>query len=574
MENNKQEAARFLMQATLGADLETINRVAEKGISKWLDEQLDAPLAADDRFAKKTNAIWQSFRKRLVQAYGQDALDGNGNNPALPYQWYFRMAWWDKNLSGKTENLLRHRIAQALSEILVISENSQLELDAVSMASFYDILYVNAFGQYTDILYDVSMHPAMGVYLSHMNNRKADPERNIHPDENYAREIMQLFSIGLFELNRDGSRVKDSQGRDVPTYDNRDIKELARVFTGLKAASYLYEWNTSTFPYNGSTIDFDDGVSKTYKTIPFVDMVKPMVVDPKFHDTGSKTLLKGRINLPSGQSGTRDIRDVVNALVAHPSTGPYIAHKLIQQLVTSNPSPSYVQAVAEAFGDQGDMKAVVKTLLTHPEARQPKKLKSPLLRTTQLLRAFQAKNKSGKLWLTGDDLKESLAHHPMAAPTVFNFYKPDYAPHGPIDNAGLVAPEFELHNSATSIAYVNTMYNWFFGEYYPLVSTKISMTDTNIPELEPDVLFSYKRDQLNLDFSEELVLARRRDFDGLIDRVSLLLNGTAQCEVREDIKTAIANYPRNPKWVVQTVAFLISISPQFAVLDNQQEGAA
>ncbi len=570
MGDTRQEASRFLMQATLGADHETIEKVSRQGTTSWLDEQLDTGLKNNDRYLKKTSEIWQSFRKKLVKAHGVKALDGDGNNPALPYQWYFRMAWWDKNLSSDTENLLRHRVALALSEILVISENSQLELDAEGLASYYDILYTNAFGSYKDMLYDVSMHPTMGVYLSHLNNRKADPSKNIHPDENYAREIMQLFSIGLFELNMDGTRKKDANGNDIPTYDNRDIKEMARIFTGLKASQYLYEWDTGFFPFSGDNISFSDGVSKTYKSIPFVDMVNPMVIDDKYHDTGAKKLLGGRINLKARQRGKKDIRMAVKALVAHPSTAPYIAHKLIQQMVTSNPSPAYVQAVASKWGPEGDMKAVIREIFTHPEAQKGKKLKSPILRVTQLMRAYNATNSSGKLWLTGDDIKEQLSQHPLAAPTVFNFYKPDYSPHGKITNKGLVAPEFELHNSSTSVSFINTMYGWFFGEYYPLVSTQISQSVNNVPELDPDTLFSNKRDALYLDFSEELVLARRKKFKDLIRRVSLTLNGTEKCDVEREIMSAISNYPTESKWVVQTVVFIVSISPQFAVL----EGAA
>ncbi|MGY0217673.1 DUF1800 domain-containing protein [Endozoicomonadaceae bacterium StTr2] len=566
---NKQTAASFLMQATLGADQQAIDDVAEKGVDAWLDRQFKAKLTPDDSYQQETSKIWKHFRRRLVRAHGKKAIDGDGNNPALPYNWYFRMAWWHKVLSvpSTSEHLLRHRIALALSEILVISENSQLELDAVAMASYYDIFYKHAFGQYSDILYEVSMHPCMGVYLSHMNNQKADPEKNIHPDENYAREIMQLFSIGLFELNQDGSRKKDKQGRDIPTYDNRDIKEMARVFTGLKAARYLYEWNTGFFPYNNTPVEFADGVSKVYKTIPFVDMISPMLMDEKFHDRGAKKLLKGRINIGPGQSGKSDIQQAVSALVSHPSTAPFIARKLIQQLVTSNPSPNYIQAVAAQFGSKGNMAAVVRTILTHPEARRPEKLKSPLLRVSQLLRAFNVRNQSGKLWLVGDDIKESLGQLALASPTVFNFYRPDYTPHGPIENKGQVAPEFELHNSATSVAYINTMYYWFFGDYFPLVSTRISRAHKNIVELDPDTLHASGANKLAPDFSFELELARKGQIDQLIEHVSLLLTGNKKCDVKRDIKGAVSNYPDESVWVVQTVVFMIAISPQFAVLE-------
>ena len=569
MAMNTEQAACFLMQASLGSDYQTIQQVSEQGAEHWLDSQLNSSLQPDDRFYKKTSDVWQYFRQKLLQEHGIKTINGEGNNPALPYKYYFRMAWWDKTLSlpANSDALLRHRVALALSEILVISENSQLELDALAMGNYYDILYRHAFGSYQDMLQEVSMNPCMGVYLSHMNNQKADSNQNIHPDENYAREIMQLFSIGLYELNMDGSRKKDSQGRDIPTYDNRDIKVMARIFTGLKAASYRYEWKADFFPYTGDPIQFNDGVSKAYKTIPFVDMVKPMVVDEIFHDKDSKRLLKGRIDLPARQKGEQDIREAVNALVAHPSTAPFIAHKLIQQLVTSNPSPEYIQAVAEKFGPKGDMKAVIKAILLHPESRRPKKLKAPVIRVTQILRAFNASNVSGKYWLTGDDIKESLSQLPLASPTVFNFYKPDYAPQGVIENKGLVAPEFELHNASTSVAYINTMYTWIFGEYLPLVSTEISREYNNIAELDPERLEKNDIDRLGLNFKAELKLARAGELDQLIERMSLILTGSKDCLVKREIKQAINNYPDEPLWVVQTIAFMITISPQFAILE-------
>ena len=183
MKHTLQQVSRFLMQATLGADQKLIDSVSQQGIEKWLANEFKSTPSLGHSYESATREIWHYFRSKLVNAHGQRAIDGDGNNPALPYKWYFHMAWWQKALENN-ENLLRHRVAQALSEILVISDNSVLELDAIGMASYYDLLYKHAFGNYADLLYDVSMHPCMGVYLSHMNNRKADPAQHIHPDEN------------------------------------------------------------------------------------------------------------------------------------------------------------------------------------------------------------------------------------------------------------------------------------------------------------------------------------------------------------------------------------------------------
>lgn len=587
MKNNKQQVSRFLMQATLGADQELIDQVSEIGIEQWLKHQLNADLVRQDTFQNKTESIWSDFRSKLLKAHGRDAIDGDGNNPALPYKWYFRMAWWQNTLSSSSQ-LLRQRVAHALSEILVISDNSVLELDAVGMASYYDLLYKHAFGNYADLLYDVSMHPCMGVYLSHMNNRKADKARAIHPDENYAREIMQLFSIGLYELNLDGSRKQDDQGQSIPTYDNRDIKELARVFTGIKASSYLFEWTNSFWQqeYNGYPISFDDGIEKNFKSIPFVNMTEPMTVDEEFHDRGSKQLLNGHIKLKGQTSGESEIRTVAKKLTSHSSTAPFIATKLINQLVTSNPTPEYVQAVAIAFGKNGNLKKAVEATLTFPldnpiskkrfvsakkidgKLVQSQKLKSPILRISQLLRAFNASNQSGKHWLIGDDIKDQLEQHPLSSPTVFNFYKSDFVPHGPIEAAKLVAPEFELHNTATSLAYVNYMYYWLFGGYLPAVSTEISRQPGihNVPELDIDTLQSKVRDKLTLNLTRYIdKAASSSNHSLLVDELSLLLTGVESLPNKPQILSAFSAYKDKPEWVVQTIIFFIVISPEFTV---------
>ncbi|WCE32595.1 DUF1800 domain-containing protein [Vibrio sp. SCSIO 43137] len=587
MKDNSDKVSRFLMQATLGANRATIDRVTDTGIEPWLESELNSVPDRNDSYQSLTASIWQSFRTKLVAKHGEKEINGEGNNPALPYKWYFHMAWWQNALQDN-EHLLRKRVAQALSEILVISDNSVLELDSVGLASYYDLLYNHAFGSYTDLLYQVSLHPCMGVYLSHMNNRKADKSRNIHPDENYAREIMQLFTIGLYQLNPDGSRKKDANGDDIASYNNHDIKQLARVFTGLHADSYQYEWTTSFWnpSYNGYQVSFDDGIDKTYKTVPFVDMTRPMQIEERYHDRESKSLLNGHISLPANRDGAGEIRETVAKLVSHPNTAPFIATKLINQLVTSNPSKEYVATVAAKFGQHGDLKAVIREILTYPlrnpvankrfinayrqdnKLVQSQKLKSPLLRVTQLLRAFEAKNASGKYWLIGDDIQDQLSQHPLSSPTVFNFYKPDFAPHGPIEQSKLLAPEFELHNSATSIAYVNLMYYWFFGHYLPAVSTEISHQPGifNVAELRVDQLQNKIQDKLNFDYSPYLPKAQQTSrHDELIDEISLLLTGKPSLEIKPLIKESYKPYQDNAEWVVQTIAFLIAISAEFAV---------
>ncbi len=586
--NNKSDVVRFLSQAVLGYDGQLVENVARRGIHNWLEKEMSQKVINRSTYRQLTKQIWDYFRTELVAEHGEAAINGDGNNPALPYKWYFHMAWWHRTLTSRN-HLIRQRVALALSELLVISDKSSLELDAVGMADYYDLLYHHAFGNYADLLTDVSLHPCMGVYLSHMNNRKADPGRNIHPDENYAREIMQLFTIGLFELNGDGSEMLDGEGKPIPTYDNRDIKELARVFTGLQPPFYQYEWSTGFWDpsYNNYPVDFEDGVEKAFKTVPFVNMTNPMKGNEQYHDRGAKNLLGGKLVLPGGQNVQDEVKSVVAQLVAHSNTAPFVAKHLIRQLVCSNPAPAYVEAVANAFGSVGDLGAAVYEVLSYPldnsnvnnvvqssgsevsgPTRPAGKMKSPLLRATQVLRMFKASNDSGKAWVTGEYMDESLRQHPLSSPTVFNFYSPDYTPHGPIEEAGLVAPEFELHTSATAIDYVNLMYYWFFADRLPAVSTIISGDPDyiNVPELDPDVLITYPKDRLTFDFMPELKMAGDpRKHDALIDHMSLLMTGKTGLPFKDDIKASFKKYADNPLWVVQTIAFMISISPEFVI---------
>lgn len=588
--NSLLETSRFLMQATLGYNQALLQQVSTGGIGVWLNDQLNAAPVANDHYQSLTNSIWQDFRAQCLAKAGGDEgkINGDNNNPCLPYKWYFRMAWWQRCIEDDASDRLRRRVAQALSEILVISDNSSLELDAVGMASYYDLLYKHAFGSYKDLLYDVSMHPCMGVYLTHMNNRKSSGK--IHPDENYAREIMQLFTIGLFELNPDGSRRKVA-GKDVPTYDNADIKELAKVFTGLKADSYEYEWATPFWnkaALNGSDVSFTDSVSKTYKTVPFVNMIKPMKVDEAFHDRGAKNLLNGYLQLPANTSGASEIQNAVNKLVEHPNTRVFVAKKLIQQLVTSNPSAAYIQNVADAFGRDGNLKDTVEAVLTYPLSNavasqtfpsaydqsgktvQAQKLKPSSLRLSQILLAFSADNTSKKYWMTAEDTLFSLRHNPMSSPTVFNFYKPDYVPHGALEQMGLVAPEFELHDSATSIAYVNVLYNWLFGETLASVSTEVSRAANifNIPELDEVELFDKLDNRLRLDLGAYVTRANvPANHDGLIEELGILLTAKENLPVKPHIINTIRDYRTNGEWVMQTIIFMIAASPEFTLME-------
>ena len=338
------------------------------------------------------------------------------------------------------EDQLRQRVAFALSEIMVVSRFGPLINEPDGRMSYYDVLVKNAFANFETLLQEVTYHPAMGKYLSYMDNTKSDPENGNHPDENYAREVMQLFTIGLYQLNLDGSKKIDAQGKSVPTYTQTDVEEMAKVFTGLT-------------DQNGY---FGVGRGTTHKS-----RTEPMIAYEQYHDTSDKVILGHTI---SGEDTKTDINQALKILFNHPNTGPFIAKRLIQRLVTSNPSSEYIERVALAFNDngkgvRGDMKAVIKTILLAPEAFNGDietfgKVREPLLMLSHLFRAFHAQNDVNILYQGSKALYQYNAYHfhgtgyteqeaPLEALTVFNYFTPDNAPYS-LKKEGLVAPEFEV----------------------------------------------------------------------------------------------------------------------------------
>src|SRR5262245_21228024 len=314
------QASRFLAQATLGADYQEIQRTARTTPKLWLQDQFARPIGYHQPFL--------DARLRAGLTVGSDER---------------RFAWWEQVMEGPDP--LRQRVALALSEIFVISDqNDSVSSNPIGAANYYDMLPRNAFGNYKTLLRDVSLHPMMGAYLSHLRNNRSDPSVGRYPDENYAREVMQLFSIGLFQLRANGTFLRDGQGRPIPTYDNDDITELAKIFTGLA--------------FDGADRDFYQGEE---------NWTRPMRMYDEHHEPGAKHLIRGK-NVPAGQTGMADIDAAIDNLFRHPNVGPFFARRMIQRLVTSNPSPAYVGRVAAAFanngrGVRGDMKAVITAVL-------------------------------------------------------------------------------------------------------------------------------------------------------------------------------------------------------------------
>ncbi|MEM6893789.1 MAG: DUF1800 family protein [Bacteroidota bacterium] len=444
------DASRFLAQATMGYDYETIQMAAAMGFEAWIDEQFSLPR--------------QSYED-LGEIIAEAGEEGQGWSN-------YRSAWWNYVLSSPDQ--LRQRMNYNLSELLVVSGFGNDFFEDVGNLSnvYYDILGDHAFDNYRTLLRDISLNPSMGIYLSHFNNPRSDPANNIHPDENYAREVMQLFSIGLYELNNDGSQKLDGNGNFIPTYDNDDIREFAKIFTGFGDGRPEGQWGIDI-----GELDLDS--FSTY----------PMKMYEQWHEPGEKRLLNAQV-VPAGQTGLQDLESAIDNLYNHPNVGPFIGNALIQFLVTSNPSPQYINSVANAYNDngngvRGDMQAVIKAILLDNEARSCNplsnptagKMREPLLRFTNYLRAFNAQNQT---FLVDNmlDWIQATGQAPVYSPSVFNFFLPAYQPQGDIARANLVAPVFQIHNSSTSIGYVNKVDEWVFEEsFIEMTNPTTDLTD-------------------------------------------------------------------------------------------------
>ncbi len=501
------DAARFLTQATFGPTTETIAQVQANGFDAWLNEQFAAPLTLN-----------------LPQI---DARIAAGEQDRI--EWLFE-AWWKNALTAPDQ--LRQRVAFALSEILVVSSNrAGLEGEVVGLSNFYDLLLRDAFGNFRQLLEDATLNPAMGQYLDMVHNDKPDPATGQTPNENYAREILQLFSIGLNKLNPDGTLVLDAQSRPVPTYDQAVVSGFAGVFTGW----YWAQSGTPVWWYVGPNFR------------------APMQVQPAHHDSANPKRLLDNVVLPAGQTPAQDLKDAHDLIFNHPNVGPFICRQLIQRLVTSNPSPAYVYRVAQAFanngqGVRGDLKAVVRAILLDYEARTTTVLgaagfghqREPLLRLANVHRAFHSASQTGEFQTY--DLTDSIGQNPYLSPTVFNFFYPDYVQPGPLATAGLVAPEFQITTDSTAIGSANVQRD----EVFRVAS------QTPSPFVIPNL-------------SAQTALASNPT--ALVDSLNvLLLNGQMSSQTRTILINAITAIPAsNPLLRAQSAVYLIVTSPDFVI---------
>jgi uncharacterized protein (DUF1800 family) len=499
---DKLQAARFLLQASLSASTGAIAELSSEGYERWLDRQM---ATNNDQTAREFFASRGYDQVNTSRHYNS----GTTGNYMI----------WSQLLSGGSG--VRKRVAFALSEFFVVSLSAiNLTWPSPAIGEYWDTLNRHAFGNFRDLLQDITLNPAMGVFLNTRGNRKADAATGRVPDENYAREVMQLFTIGLFELNPDGT-LKLSNGNPVETFTSADVSGLARVFTG--------------YDFDLAGITYTTEVGGT-RRIPDAEYVRrPMTSNPArwqppratgFHAPEAKSFLG--LTIPANTDATQSLKLALDHLFNHPNVGPFFAKQMIQRLVTSNPSPAYVQRVAEKFADngqgrRGDLEAVFKAILLDEESLDPAgvtnpnfgKLREPVLRLAQLARTFNARSNSGN-WQIGDlsDAATALGQSPLRSPSVFNFFRPGYFPtNTEIANRGLLAPEFQLVNETSVAGYINFLERAVTGGRTPVAD-------------------------LSLDFATEIGLAQ--DSTALLDRLDLLLTGRQLSQgVRDTIRGAM-----------------------------------
>jgi uncharacterized protein (DUF1800 family) len=577
------DAARVLTQASFGATRAEIDRVAGIGANAWITEQFAKP----------------------ARSYTPDALayQNQGNyyyNPAVG-------ALWKQIFEG--EDQLRQRMVFALSQIMVISlRNTKVQAEPCAPASYMDTLSKNAFGNFRDLLKDVTLHPAMGEYLDMKRSGKTltvnNPEGAVvkyYPNENYARELLQLFSIGTVMLNLDGTPKLDGAGKPIPSYDESIVKGFAQAFTGWTFApdkvndpdwNEPYRWVNTFFPngvifpeqstrnalmcaiwsrpmepwlidrwqngpYDVCNRQVEAGQTPNYNTC-----VKPSLPPP--HETAAKKLLSG-ITLPANQTPMQDMDAAIDNIFNHPNVGPFISKQLIQRLTMSNPQSPYVERVAKVFnnngaGVRGDMKSVIRAILMDPDVRLTMraegplagKLKEPIVRFAQFLRAFNARAAAGFYELPDLSSPDSLYQSPLLAPSVFNFYKPDNPLPGQPTYARVLAPEFQLATANAAAAWADFSDGYMVRGY----GSWNQGADAG-KHIKPD-------------YSAYIPLAQN-DPAKLIDELAIvLLNGTISPEFRTQLIRAVTNTPAPDQYTLpveklNVALWLIVNSPEFLI---------
>jgi uncharacterized protein (DUF1800 family) len=516
------DAARLLEQATFGVTASDVAHVQSVGIDAYLSEQLAYPA---------TQYTGYSYTPHTAPA----GCIGDGSNPPdasslcardeySPFQ--VQRDFFTHAL--KNPDQLRQRVAFALSQIMVVSSVEIYE--AYGLADYQNILLRDALGNYRTLLQDVTLSPTMGHYLDMANSDETNPQNGTVPNQNYAREVLQLFSIGLIELNPDGTPQLDTSGAPIPTFESATIEGLASVFTG---------WTYP--PLAGATSQWTNPINFDGTMVAFAD----------HHQAGTKVLLNG-YTVPANQTPAQDLQNALDNIFNHPNVGPFISKQLIQHLVTSNPSPAYVARIAAVFanngqGVRGDLSAVVRAILTDTEARGDTPatnlfghLREPALFITSTLRSLGGTS-DGVLPRSAS----SAMGQPMFSPeTVFNFYPPSYQ----VPGTQTLAPEFGIENAATALAranFINTVIMQGGAAADPTVSGSTGTTINLTP------------------------LAGAANSSALIAQLNqTLMHGSLSSAANNIILTAVnsvAANSTNPLAAAQAASYLILTSAQYQV---------
>jgi uncharacterized protein (DUF1800 family) len=514
------DTARLLEQATFGVTASDISHVQSVGFNAYLGEQLAATPSQYTGFSYTPHTAPVGCKNDPATPTDASSICARDKYSLFQVQRQFFM-----NAINDPDQL-RQRVAFALSQIFVVSGIEAYE--AYGMADYQNMLLNDAFGNFRDLLQDVTLSPVMGRYLNMAGNYKANPATGTAPNENYGREVLQLCSIGLYELNPDGSQKLDGSGAPIPTYDQSVVIGFAAAFTGWTFPP-LPGANSSEFNpvnYDGVMIAFDDQ-----------------------HEPGPKTLLDG-FTIPVGQSSAQDLKAALDDIFNHPNVGPFIGKQLIQHLVTSEPSPAYVGRISAVFADngsgvRGDLGAVVKAILTDPEARGDAPatsgfghLREPALFITSMLRSLGGQSDG----VLARSASSNMGQPIYTAPSVFNFYPPSFV----LPGSTTLAPEFGIDNAATTLARAN------------FVNTVI-MKGGAAPD--PTVTGSTGT---SIDLTS---LAGLTDPNGLIAQLNqTLMHGGLSSTASGIILTAVnAQSPTDPLAAARTASYLMLTSAQYQV---------
>ncbi|MFZ6656209.1 DUF1800 family protein [Undibacterium sp. TJN19] len=519
------QASRFLGQTTFGATNTDITGLTNSSYSAWIDKQFSLP---------------QKLHKNYMDTQAAGFINGQAD---LSQNNFFE-SFWQQAIKG--DDQLRQRVTFALSQIMVVSfQDSNVANYPRGVAAYYDTLGANAFGNFRNLLEAVTLHPIMGNYLTSIRNQKESGTQV--PDENYAREVMQLFTIGLYQLNQDGSYVLNN-GKPVETYSSTDISGLAKVFTGWSWAGA--DKSDSRF-FGGNPDANRDWL--------------PMQSYPKYHSISAKTFLGTTIPAQSSANTEGDLKIALDTLFNHPNVGPFIGKQLIQRLVTSNPSPQYISRVAAAFnnngqGVRGDMRAVIKAVLLDSEARNEAtlgyastgKLREPVIRLANWMRAFGVNSTSSRFLMTNlDDPLSGLSQTPMRSPTVFNYYRPGYVPpNSGIATAGLVSPEMQITGETSVTGYLNFMRDAIPNGTGSSRDIKPDYTSMLALAATPDQML----DQINLLLmANQMSSGLRSQLLTAVNSVTIPTNSTANADAAKKNRVYLAIFlsMASPEYLVQ-----------------------